>query len=324
MIEYLTPWNPLGKKSSEIQVNNKSGEIMQGPVGVSDYYEAFPPRSHNPGDIWNSLPTFGTLLSEFLPSLIITPACDLSNRKVETLTYLPILSVAKFFESRAVLRDVLRETQNLLNSLNLSIDLFAQDISSLRPDDIVFGNDLLDEKISLNKLSTNSQLNTIHRCRAGFQLANAIVEGSSLNDPVNLYRTLVGEKPYFNTIQSIVRNSFRTDLHFLPGDDQKPEYSAVPVPSVVMFRYPLTIPIDILDSASVCTDSAWEGEKLRLSKQYSCAKILNRLPPIKALRVRPRFVSDLLTRFIGLYGRIGSPDFTEATVRKYAQQIGGN
>ena len=45
---------------------------------------------------------------------------------------------------------------------------------------------------------------------------------------------------------------------------------------------------------------------------------------MKALRIRPRFLSDLLTRFTALYSRIGSPDFTEGTVDQYVDQIRGN
>jgi len=65
-------------------------------VGVRDYYELDPPLEHAPGDIWSDLPTFGVLPADRTAGLVITPACDLSNRKVETITYLPVITVRQF------------------------------------------------------------------------------------------------------------------------------------------------------------------------------------------------------------------------------------
>ena len=69
------------------------------PVGSSDYYELYPSADHQSGDIWTDLPTHGVLCAARLPCVVITPACDLMNRKVETLTYLPIVSVGTYLAS---------------------------------------------------------------------------------------------------------------------------------------------------------------------------------------------------------------------------------
>src|SRR5208282_1352342 len=99
--------------------------------------------------------------------------------------------------------------------------------------------------------------------------------------------------------------------------------SVIQEPSVALFRYPLSIPIDILDLAGTVSEAGWPIEAARLRLLYPCVGTVEAPRPLKALRIRPRFLSDLLTRFTGLYGRIGSPDFGDGTIDRYVAQIGG-
>lgn len=69
---------------------------------VSRFYNTSPTLEHCTGDIWSNLPTFGFLKTSHTPGLIITPACDLANDKVFTLTYLPIIPVDMWLCTRAL------------------------------------------------------------------------------------------------------------------------------------------------------------------------------------------------------------------------------
>jgi hypothetical protein len=62
-------------------------------IDERDYYDFLPPNVHRTGDIWKSLPTFGTLSCRSAPGIVITPSCDLANNKSETITYIPIISI---------------------------------------------------------------------------------------------------------------------------------------------------------------------------------------------------------------------------------------
>jgi hypothetical protein len=44
---------------------------------------------------------------------------------------------------------------------------------------------------------------------------------------------------------------------------------------------------------------------------------------MKRATLKQRFVADLLTRFVGVYIRLGSPDFTSETIDRYLMDIEG-
>jgi hypothetical protein len=90
------------------------------PIGPSDYYEQFPSADHQSGDIWANLPSHGVLGAARLACVVITPACDLVNRKVETLTYLPIVSVCAYLASRSHLPEILRATNGQLEASGIA------------------------------------------------------------------------------------------------------------------------------------------------------------------------------------------------------------
>lgn len=292
-------------------------------VRLSDYYDAYPSRAHHPGDVWSLLPTFGVLPNSFLPGLIITPACDLANRKVETLTYLPIMPISQYLRSRGMLRDILRETDRLLQSLDVRVDLLSTPESALGADDLAAARTMLDESLESSESRSTGMTKTARRCRAGLDLALAVINPEVKDDGASKYRSLVGDGAFRSFREKVVRNALRPDLHFLPADGQKPQFSAVISHSVALFRYPLSVPIDILDSATDCSEAGWAQEVKRLCPQYGCVLQLHERRPLKLLRVKTRFISDLLTRFTGLFGRLGSPDFSDATIQRYARQIGG-
>jgi len=81
---------------------------------IQDYYDVFPACGNNTGDIWSALPTFGLLGDTPLSGIVITPACDLSNRKVETISYLPLIPVCAYFTTPAFMPDIFREIEGQL------------------------------------------------------------------------------------------------------------------------------------------------------------------------------------------------------------------
>jgi hypothetical protein len=87
------------------------------------YYDLLPPATHSCGDIWRGLPSFGLLGSAPINGLVVTPACDLSQRKAETITYLPIIPVRAYFSTLGVLPDTHRRIQNNLKTGQLSLEL---------------------------------------------------------------------------------------------------------------------------------------------------------------------------------------------------------
>jgi hypothetical protein len=294
---------------------------MKPPIGASDYYETFPSADHQAGDIWAQLPTHGTLTAIYLPCVVITPACDLMNRKVETVTYLPIVPVASYLASRSYMQEILRAVEGQLHAAGLALKL-RNDKSLPRVDDLETAGALLTERKSKSRLSAREE-SAATRAESGLFSALKILEGADADSISANLKILFGDKEFGETVRRLVTNSHRADVHFLPPDGQSSQWSVIRQPSLALFRYPLSLPIDILDIAGTVPEEAWSCEVARLKGLYPCTLSLGTKRPLKVLRIRPRFLSDMLTRFTGLYGRIGSPDFSDGAIDHYVDQIGG-
>jgi hypothetical protein len=70
------------------------------------FYKELVTNKHCTGDIWSNLPTHGLLKENYLPGIVITPACDLANDKVETITYLPVISISNFLTTSSFLIEI--------------------------------------------------------------------------------------------------------------------------------------------------------------------------------------------------------------------------
>jgi hypothetical protein len=159
------------------------------------------------------------------------------------------------------------------------------------------------------------------RAKEGLRIIRAVLRGEAQGIASSALHRIFG-KDFGEMVRRVVTNSFRTDIHFLPHDGQRPEWTVIQSPSIALFRYPLTIPIDLLDEANASSEAAWPAVIDGYLGLYPGAGILRGGRPIKYLRVRERFVPDLISRFTSLYIRIGSPDFTEATVDRLVTAIG--
>jgi hypothetical protein len=140
-------------------------------------------------------------------------------------------------------------------------------------------------------------------------------------DVVARWRALLGSKAFDDMLTRLIRNSYRPDIHFLPHDGQPREWSGIPEHSVAMFRYPITIPIELLDRSQLVKPEQWEAEASRLVSVFPCSRACAGRRPMKRVRLRPRFFSDLLSRYIAIYARVGAPDFTAETVETYTRTI---
>lgn len=119
----------------------------------------------------------------------------------------------------------------------------------------------------------------------------------------------------------LVTNALKPDVHFLPKDGKPDSYSAIPVHSVVQFRYPLSIPIAALAAAESMLACQWTEHTISNSTKIP---ILRHMPawPIKLAALQGEFLSDMVARYLSMYIRLGSSDFTEQSVLDMSREIG--
>lgn len=289
-------------------------------VGPKDYYDCSPSSTHSPGDIWSDVPTFGLLRDPLVTGLVITPACDLSNSKVETITYLPVVSVASYFVSPAFLPEISREAARQLAVLGAT-DLLAQTGRFEPPStDAIDATAALVTAVLHRKTATPKETSAATKSLAGLRLLRAVAVGQ----PTRIMSdasVLFGDGAVSEILSRVVRNSYRLDIHFLPPDDQILEWSGVATPSVVLFRYTLTAPASIFEAAHDGTLKDWPAAVAAVTRLWPAASAFAGGRPLKRVSLRPHFLGDLLTRYVAMYVRLGSPDFTAETTDEYVAAI---
>lgn len=282
-------------------------------ISAKDYYDLLPQPPHRTGDIWSNLPTFGLLKQKFCSGIIITPACDLANSKTETATYLPIMKVEDWFYHQQFYIEVKKELNDLFqkNKIPNIIESFPRrSLPGL--EEIMTAQRLLEDSVSTN---------IYNKILIAFDHLRLIHQNEYVID-LKKISSFFGKTGWKKLCSGIIKNSIHSDIHFLPADGQDSQYYGIQKHSVVLFRYPLTIPIQILDLADDPYVTAWEPSLGTLHRDYELASFF-KSKPVRTLRLKKDFLTDLLTRYLGLYIRIGSPDFSEETVKKYTEGIGG-
>ena len=286
------------------------------------YYELNPPKGNYPGDIWCELPSGGLLGEERTSGIVITPACDLSNRKVDTITYLPIIPVLSYFSTTAFLPEVRRRVDGQLSTAGLA-GLVKWSESLLPPEAsaLASAQRKLEECLESKSLGAK-QLEAGRRALVGVRIIMEIAAPTlSRCNPEDLHN-LFREKEWEQMRTQIVTNSYRNDIHFLPGDGQDKAWSGVPEHSLVLFRYPMTMPTELFESAQDVGLSDWNSAVEVAARTMPVARAFSGVRPTKRIRLLPRFFADLMTRYVSIYIRIGSPDFSQGTVQRYAEDIG--
>jgi hypothetical protein len=235
------------------------------------------------------------------------------------LKQLLIIPVQQWLCSRSLYQVIRAEILVLAKQCSIEIedDLFNKNYLPKTESYAHIHTDLL----HLRKTKKGKDLEIIQRVILGLEMMDNIIDSECTSFEVNQMRDLLGVKKYDDLKEKVVKNSFTNDLHFLPNDDQNIDWSAISRHSVVLFRYPITVPIEIFDLASDIDCSNWELSIDELSQRFPTATSFKKVRPLKSLRLKQEFLSDLLTRYIGLYIRIGSPDFTDDIINKFREEI---
>lgn len=285
---------------------------------ISKNLYAAPLRDHSPGDIWANLPTNGLLKKQHCSGLVITPACDLANSKVETLTYVPLVSVGTWFCMRGFYRELRGNITSLAKQIGVNLDDVLKRSHLPKSSDISFALELISEKIT-----NPTAKEAIERCRSGCDLLEGIVNPLVTETDVQKLRHSMGEKAYQQLTSQLVTNGYSSDLHFLPQDSEDPEWSVIPTHSLALFRYPQTAPIEVFDTAQDVNALDWPSSIDDLAHSLPFARVFRDKRPLKALKLRNEYLSDLLTRYVGLYMRLGSPDFSKQAIEGFLSDIRG-
>jgi hypothetical protein len=286
-------------------------------ITAADYYDFMPSEYHRPGDLWTGLPSHGLLPSPSVTGLIVTPACDLSQRKVDTLTYLPVVTVSEWLVTSEFRADIVGQIKNAFGSLKSTAGRLEL---SRRPTRQELEEAAAHAELARSALgSDKSQAALVERIMAGIVL----LARSSPESDSKHFEDLFGKKPWRQTLDKLVKNGLRLDVHFLPPDEQDPVWSCLETPSLVLFRYPLTLPVQILDIASDIGIKDWAAAMADSQREFPIATAFSTQRPIRRLRVKERFLADIMTRYLAVYIRLGSPDFTQATVDSYVETIAG-
>lgn len=289
-------------------------------VSGANYYDALPPSQFDVGDIWEGLPFFGHLGKSSASGVVITPACDLANRKVETLTYLPIVNLAEHLIGRSFSVEVLRALK--VQAKAAGIDCAAFDglkgvsLPSVQSMRLLSG----EVRGELNACTDAKRKLVLERVFAAIDHLISVRTRCS-GRTVQGVSHILGVKDFARAISEIVKNSYSGDLHFLPSDGRSAEMSVVAEHSVALFRYAMSIPVELLEAAqdSACHD--WSSAVNDLTEEFPVvAHAADR--PVRVGRLKPSFVPDLISRFTSLHVRMGSPDFSPETLSEYSAQIG--
>ncbi len=290
-------------------------------VDSTTYYDTLPGLAHECGDIWRNLPAFGTLGQQSCCGIIITPACDLSWQKSDTLTYLPIIPLRSFFSMDAALPGLIEKLVSVLGTIPCETTVSWTGNSYIVPPE----DEIASLEIDLTKFRSlqqrSAKINSaIDRVLAGTVILRAIRDSELCLIPSDSLSKIYGSE-WGKIKEKIIQNSYSPALHFLPHDRQDLVFSAVPNHSVVLFRYPITIPVRVLSQAQESADASWNNTLESMSLAPALRVAFGDARPLKLASLKPAFLADLLTRFSALYNRVGSPDFSNQTVETYAQEV---
>lgn len=292
-------------------------------VTGKSYYDQFPGVNFSAGDVWKGVPSLGLLKNPVCRAIVITPACDLSQRKTETITFLPLIPVAEYMRGVGFSPEIFRCMRGQAKTAGLQVD----DLDDFKGSNLPsysriyeisnLANDLLEVKRCSDK-----RIKAAKRALDCAMILKYILDSSNNNRPdLDCIRSaLMGE--FDNLVGKIIKNSYKEDIHFLPFDEKERDFSSVDFHSVALFRYPFTLPYDLLNLADDVTIKDWPAALRSLAKKWPIASLCSASRPLRMTTVKQIFFSDLLARFSALHIRMGSPDFTSDTIDSFSKQIG--
>jgi len=287
-------------------------------IEAKDYYKNLPAIEHETGDIWSGFPCWGMANRKTTTVIVITPACDLSQKKSETATALPIISITDYLHSKSFYSELWNEFNSKLK------DLGGDDLSP----EGRFSNPSIDKlKEVLQKLDGQAKRKPLYNQILAYIeyiiYVEKTTEERNQSTAPDLSKVL-GAKKFSEILKKIFTNSHKSDIHFFPAYNNAGEFSAIPAHSVALFRYAHSVPIDILNTAQVSAKAWWEQDKKTLVDEFPMIDNFKEWP-IKLSTLKDDFLSDLISRYLGMFMRLGSRDFTEHTISGFVSELtGGN
>lgn len=298
---------------------------VEAPFSARRYYDTAPDAHvHRTGDIWTGIPTLGLLPPTTCSGLVITPACDLSNGKADAVTILPIITISSYVGLPIFYTYVRGAIVGLMR------EIIGSEAAALMPKghipdapSVKLLRDKFDNACNGRNGNMPSEKQRVHlpRINAAIEwlLYASATHGNALTQPSA--NDIFPPTEWERIRKDIVRNAFRPDIHFLPAEREPTPWPAIGGHAVTMFRYPIAVPLHILDLANVTPEASWSDAIHTAFGANHYASHFKAARPLKALRLQAEFLHDLLTRFVSLHVRVGSPDFTNEAVDLLAAEI---
>jgi len=260
------------------------------------YYNGLPAGRHQTGDIWTEIPNNGLLPLQRTSAMLITPACDLQNRKSDTFVFVPIVplhSALRMFGFRSRIEPGVKQSLKIVASDLYEIADFSD--TSFRQE--VRGRLAVEDIKPSDAIHAERLRQYLDFCECPLEQHDSKLPFLKVNDRTRL-------------LTDIARNSMTTDSHFLPKQRSNTTYPAISTHSVCLFRYLLTFPAELFDTANLSTEESWQAHV----KQFRDGrwKEFQDALPVRALRLNHEFLVDAITRLTSLYNRIGSDDFSQS------------
>lgn len=283
------------------------------PLDARDFYKKFPSGQHEAGDIWTNIPTSYFFGQKFERAIVITPSCDLAQSKVEVINFVPIIPVQRYVYTKSFFKEITDYISNQVNSYLQSDLISTSRFKNIKKDDIQVAISLIkDDKKGIElKSKLVEYIKYIDYTEEGGIHHNSIKPDISKIITVKLYNTY---------LKKIASNSFKTDIHFLPYDKQILDYSAVQAHSLALFRYCFAVPIEILDLAARSSERNWQNDLAGIHIKIPSSKEFDSYP-IKLSALKDDFLSDMLSRYISMYIRLGSRDFTNESLENFVEEM---
>ena len=288
---------------------------MKNKIQPKDYYDFFPPNAHRTGDIWRDLPNFFIFNIPHSYGIVVTPACDLAQKKSETITYLPIASIEDYLNTPAFYNEIWLNIQSQLEKLKL-LKLITPPERYELPilEEILEVSKKIEEMCKTDK----SKDGALTRIKAYEIYAHENKNKRKIT--IKKISDIFTSGDFDKIIKKIVTNSFKVDIHFLPADEKNIESSSVPNHSLILFRYALTIPVEILNIAQISNSFEWDSQILKMKDETPIINNFGKVP-IRLSTLKDDFLSDLLSRYVSMQIRLGARDFTKETINQYAEQL---
>lgn len=284
---------------------------------LRSFYNTHVTNEHCTGDIWSNLPTYGLFKRSLLPGVIITPSCDLVNDKVETITYLPIIPIKHYLTTNCFLSELKGTILSLSDQLPYPKcrKTFEEGWPPCLLDAKNMKNEISQIKCEGKKKAHKEKLILL------LEHVEKIVSDEWMAAEMTQLPMALGEGNFERILKDIAGNNYRNDIHFVPSDQQAPSWSVIEYHSVIMFRYPLTAPKEIFNLAQSKLFQNWEEEIDNLTQHFYSAQLFREKQPIKMLQISLPFLHDMINRFVSLYARLGSPDFTSHAIQQITQEL---